>query len=69
MYEDVKACLLVTDLPEYMTADNYFLTRLNSKISSIFSSKDKSQFDYVDGYILLAPAMNERLPINGKSWN
>ena len=67
-FKDVKACLLVTDLPEYMAADNYFLTRLNKKISSIFSSKDKSHFDYVDGYILLAPAMSERLPINGKPW-
>lgn len=67
-YKDVKACLLVTDLPEYMAADNNFLTRLNKKISSLFSSKDKSHFDYVDGYILLAPAMSERLPINGKPW-
>lgn len=67
-FKDVKACLLVTDLPEYMAADNYFLTRLNKKISSIFSSKDKSHFDYVDGCILLAPAMSERLPINGKPW-
>lgn len=67
-FKDVKACLLVTDLPEYMAADNYFLTRLNKKISSIFSSKDKSHFDYIDGYVLLAPRMSERLPINGKPW-
>ncbi len=67
-FKDVKACLLVTDLPEYMAADNYFLTRLNRKISSLLSSKDKSHFDYVDGYVLLAPAMTKRLPINGKPW-
>lgn len=67
-YPDVKACLLVTDLPEYMTTDNSFLTRLNKNISSLFSSKDKSYFDCVDGYILLAPAMSERLPINNKPW-
>lgn len=67
-FKDVKACLLVTDLPEYMAADNRFLTRLNKNISSLFSSKDKSYFDYVDGYILLAPAMSERLPVNNKPW-
>ena len=67
-FKDVKACLLVTDLPEYMAADNRFLTRLNKKISSLFSSKDKSYFDCVDGYILLAPAMAERLPVNNKPW-
>lgn len=67
-FKDVKACLLVTDLPEYMAADNYFLTRLNKRISSFFSSKDKSHFECIDGYVLLAPAMAERLPINGKPW-
>ncbi len=67
-YKEVKACLLVTDLPEYMAADNFFLTRLNKKISSLFSSKDKSHFDYIDGYILLASAMRDRLPIKNKPW-
>lgn len=67
-YKDVKACLLVTDLPEYMAADNSLLTRLNKKISSVFGSSDKSHFDLVDGYVLLAPAMRERLPMEGKPW-
>lgn len=67
-FKDVKACLLVTDLPEYMAADNSLLTRLNRGISSTFASDDKSYFNYVDGYVLLAPAMRERLPMNGKPW-
>lgn len=67
-FQDVKACLLVTDLPEYMAADNSLLTRLNLKITSAFGSNDKSHFDYVDGYVLLAPAMRERLPMDGKPW-
>ena len=67
-FKDVKACLLVTDLPEYMAADDYLLTRVNEKISSIFSSDDKTQFDFVDGYVLLAPAMRERLPMAEKPW-
>lgn len=67
-FKDVKACLLVTDLPEYMAADNSLLTRLNRCVSSVFSSDDKSYFEYVDGYVLLAPAMRERLPMNGKPW-
>lgn len=67
-FKDVKACLLVTDLPEYMAADNSLLTRLNKKIVSAFGSNDKSHFDYIDGYVLLAPAMRERLPMEGKPW-
>ena len=67
-FKDVKACVLVTDLPEYMAADNYLLTRMNGKISSVFSSDDKSHFDFVDGYVLLAPAMRERLPMADKPW-
>lgn len=67
-FQDVKACLLVTDLPEYMAADNSLLTRLNKIISSAFGSSDKSHFDYIDGYVLLAPAMRERLPMEGKPW-
>lgn len=67
-FKDVKACLLVTDLPEYMAADNSLLTRLNKKIASAFGSNDKSHFDYIDGYVLLAPAMRERLPMEGKPW-
>ena len=67
-FKDVKACLLVTDLPEYMAADNYLLTRINRKISSAFGTKDMSHFDHVDGYVLLAPAMVERLPMEGKPW-
>lgn len=67
-YKDVKACVLVTDLPEYMAADNSLLTRLNKKITSAFASVDNSYFGCVDGYVLLAPAMRERLPMNGKPW-
>ena len=67
-YKNVKACLLVTDLPEYMDANNYLLTRLNRKISNIFSSKDNKHFNHIDGYILLAPAMRERLPMENKPW-
>ena len=67
-YKNLKACLLVTDLPEFMAADNYLLTRINHKISSFFASGDKSHFSYVDGYVILAPAMCERLPMDGKPW-
>ena len=51
-----------------MASDNTLLTRLNKKISSAFGSSDKSHFDYIDGYVLLAPAMRERLPMEGKPW-
>lgn len=67
-FRDVKASLLVADLPEYMAVDNYLLTRLNSKISSLFASSDVSHFAALDGYVLLAPAMCDRLPMAGKPW-
>lgn len=67
-FKDVKVCLLVTDLPEYMAVDNSFLTQLNRNISNAFASKDKSYFDYIDGYVLLAPRMRERLPMLNKPW-
>lgn len=67
-YKDVKACLLLTDLPEYMSTDNSILTRINRSIRSIFFADDKKYFNLVDGFVLLAPDMRERIPIENKPW-
>lgn len=67
-YPDVKACLLVTDLPEYMTTDNSLLTRINKKVSSLFFKENENVYNLVDGYILLAPDMRERLLVGKKPW-
>lgn len=67
-YPDVKACLLVTDLPEYMTTNNSLLTRLNKKVSSLFFKENEDVYNLVDGYVLLAPDMRERLLVGDKPW-
>ena len=67
-YPKVKACLLVTDLPEYMSTDNSFLTRLNKKASSFFFKENEEVYNLLDGYVLLAPDMRERLPVGDKPW-
>lgn len=67
-YPDVKACLLVTDLPEYMTTDNSLLTRINKKISSLIFKENEEVYNLVDGYVLLAPDMRERLLVGNKPW-
>ena len=66
-FPDLKACLLVTDLPEYMVANHSMLTRVNSLVSKLFGG-EKKHYGKADGYILLAPAMRERLPIGNKPW-
>ena len=67
-YPDVKACLLVTDLPEYMTTDNSLLTRVNKKVSSLFFKENENVYNLVDGFVLLAPDMRERLLVGDKPW-
>ena len=67
-YPDVKACLLVTDLPEYMTTDNSLLTRINKKVSSLFFKENDNVYNLVDGYVLLASDMKERLLVGDKPW-
>ena len=63
-YPDIKIVLLVTDLPEYMAADNKLLTRLNTKISNVFEKKDDNKlYKNIDAYMLLSSYMQERLPI------
>ncbi len=67
-YKDLKVCLIVTDLPEYMAVDNSFLTRANKFISKYIIPSDKSYYNDIDGFILLAPGMAERLPIYNRPW-
>lgn len=65
-FPTTKIVLLVTDLPEYIDTNPSILTRINDIISP--QSKKKQCLNGVDGYILLAQAMTERLPVNGKPW-
>lgn len=63
---DCKFFLLVADLPEYMSVDNSFLTRLNKKITK--KQDLNTQLSAISGFILLAPDMIERIPVGGRPW-
>lgn len=65
---DVKGCLLVTDLKEYMAPDNSFYTRLNRLISSAFFEESEDSYKLLDGYILLAKGMKDKLPVGKTPW-
>ena len=68
VFPDVKFCMIVTDLPEYMATKNNLLTSIINKTNHL-QDKDKSyQYDAIDGLILLAKDMIEKLPITGKPW-
>lgn len=58
--------LLAADLPEFMSTDNSLITKANKIISKFIKRKDFAP--YIDGYVLLAPAMKERLPVGNKPW-
>lgn len=64
---NVKVFVLAADLPEYMATDNGFVTRLNKMLGGNKSASG-SYYDYVDGYVLLADAMRERLPVGNKPY-
>ena len=67
-YPGTKAVLLVTDLPEYANTGTSLLHRLNEMVSPQARVKDEKRLAAIDGFILLAPAMAERLPIGGRPW-
>lgn len=59
----IKICLLVTDLPEYMSSnDNSWVSRLNK----ILRRKKRDYEQYVDCYIILAEKMREKIQIGNK---
>lgn len=64
----LKIVLMVTDLPEYMDVNNDLSTRINRFLRKYNKSFCKNQQYYVDGYVLLAPRMTERLPVGTKPW-
>lgn len=60
--------MIVTDLPEYMsTSKGLFATIV--KTTTYYQDPDKaSQYDAIDGFILLAKDMKNKMPIDGKPW-
>lgn len=60
-----KVCLIVPDLPQYMSGKSGFWHKLAKNI-------DKTIIDiclrYIDSYALLSKPMAEKLPMKGKTW-
>lgn len=61
----VKIVNIITDLPEYMGSRNGFIY---NKLKSIGIRLYNLYSKHIDGYILLAPKMIERLPNNSIPW-
>lgn len=64
-YDDVKVCLILPDLPQYMNQSgniisNFIIKQNNKKLQQAFYS--------IDQYILLTEHMAEKLPTKGKAW-
>lgn len=59
------SCVVIPDLPEYMSKQNGFVKKLGKRI-------DRAIIDYclkrLDCYVLLSPYMRDKLPIQGKPW-
>lgn len=64
----LKVCMIVTDLPEYMVTPNSVLYKIADSIIPHKAKFNTKAYSYVDGYVLLAPQMSEKLPIEGRQW-
>lgn len=61
----VKTCLIVPDLPQYMSSNTSFLYKLGKTIDSkIINYLLKN----IDSFVLLSPYMKDELPIGNKLW-
>jgi glycosyltransferase involved in cell wall biosynthesis len=67
-YPDLKVILLITDLLEFMLRPTGTLFKVAGGKYSGNTLHKAEYFNYVDGYVLLAPAMRERLPVGEKPW-
>lgn len=67
-YPGIKIVMVVTDLPEFMLKPSGTLMKLGNKLLKQKKIEEIEGFKVIDGYIVLAPAMLERLPVNDKPW-
>jgi len=63
--DKIKTCLIVPDLPEYMSDSKNIIYRLLKSIDKKIILKS---FQYIDSFVLLSRYMAERLPIRDKPW-
>lgn len=64
-YNDTEICVVVADLPEYMSWNKYY-ERLGLKKRDI--AKIYKNLKFVDKYILLSKYMIDKLPNDNKKW-
>lgn len=65
-HSDVKFCMLITDLPQYMATKKGFFTSVINKTNHLQYESSFVQYKAIDGFVLLAKDMKEKLPIQGK---
>lgn len=68
LYPDVRFCLIVTDLPEYMATKKSLFTKIIGMSNPYQKESASSLYSAIDGYILLAKDMKDRLPMGNKPW-
>lgn len=64
-YPQIKVCLIVPDLPEFMVENSNYILSIFRKINQKILLKCYSS---VDAYVLLTKYMVEKLPMNNKRW-
>jgi len=64
-YKKIKVCLIVPDLPEYMSESRNVIYLLLKKIDRRIILKS---LKHIDCFVLLSPYMREKLPIVNKPW-
>ena len=60
-----KVCIIVPDIPEYMSHNNGFFRRFAKKLNRRIIDKCLRAFD---SFVLLSPYMRDVLPIGNKPW-
>lgn len=63
--KNIKVCLIVPDLPEFMSGRNSKLFLLAKKIDRWLINVCLRR---VDSYVLFSPHMKEKLPVKGQPW-
>ena len=64
----LKVCMVVTDLPEFMLKPKSRILLLFGKLLKTKRTMDQNSLKAIDGFVLLAPEMVSRLGITNKPW-
>ena len=64
----LKIVMVVTDLPEFMLKPTGMLFKLGDKLLKHKETDELEGFKAIDGFVLLAPAMSDKIPVGGKPW-